>query len=464
MDIAIAIITLGALIFSAHFFSYLFRFTKIPNALLLLFFGIIIGPLAGLVAPEDFKDAGKIFTEVTLIFLLFESGVNLKIAELTKSIGSALMLTVYNFLASAIVATLIATIFMPVLSAIFFGVIVAGTSSAVVIPIIKQLKMNQKGGTILLLESTLSDVLCLVIGLALFESMKVGAVDILFILDKIWKSFLFAALLGLAGGLLWSVLLNKVRTLQNSIFTTPAFVFIVYGITQYLGLNGGIATLIFGIALGNAHLFAPKLGKWLPAGELVQEEKNFFSEVVFILSTYFFVYVGISMQFGSPLLFIAGFSIVLLITLARPFSIKYFVRAKMPLKDLTTMSTLAPKGLVPAILAALPLQAGLAGGAEIRDLSYAVVLLSISLGAAIVILIGAGKFNIPFLRNLLMANASDQGSEITEEPESTAPIEQVESLESSPPQVAPSNVDEPPEGTVPPAPPELEEGKNDNNL
>ena len=178
------IVALGGLIFFTLVSNELFKYTKVPNVLLLLLIGIAVGPILKLVSPGDFGKVGAIFSTVTLVLILFESGINLKIGQLIKSIGSAATITVFNFIASAVIATAVAYYFprLPIpfvslepfdlLSAAFFGVIVAGTSSAVVIPIIKQLGMNVKGETTLLLESALSDVLCLVIGLSLLNSMK----------------------------------------------------------------------------------------------------------------------------------------------------------------------------------------------------------------------------------------------------------------------------------------------------
>lgn len=411
MDLPLVIIFLGSLIFCAHFFNALFSVTKIPNVLLLLIIGILIGPVLGFVKPHHFGEVGPVFTTITLIILLFESGTNLKIGDLVKSIGSAFFLTLFNFIASAVIATLVArflTSDLDWVSATFFGVIVAGTSSAVVIPIVKQLKMNEKGETILLLESALSDVLCLVIGLALLAGMRKGVVELTEILNTIWKSFLIAGGIGFAAGLVWSVLLHRVRALQNSIFTHLAFVLIVYGFVEWLGLNGGIATLICGITLGNAYLLQ---GSWvgflIPSKPLQLVEKTFFAELVFILMTYFFVYVGVNIKFGAATIYVLALLIVVGIILARPFSIKFFVRSKMPIKDLTIMSIMAPKGLVPAILASIPLQYGLAGAQNIQDLAYAVVLLSILICAILVIVISKNPLAITFVRNTVRERSTD---------------------------------------------------------
>ena len=412
MDVPLIIILIGLLIFGAHLFNGLFKFTKIPNVLILLVIGILAGPVLGFVNEGHFGKIGPIFTSITLVLILFESGTNLKIGELFKSIGSAFMLTLFNFFASAIIGTAVAVAFfsdIDMLSATFFGVIIAGTSSAVVIPIIKQLKMNKKGYTTLMLESALSDVLCLVIGLALLQAMKEGVFEMGAILNAIWKSFLFAFLIGFVGGFGWSFILKFTRIIENSKVMNLAMVFIIYGITEYLGLNGGIAVLIFGITLGNAYLLQnTRFKEAFPAKELLSNEKDFFSELVFIMSTFFFVYVGICMKFGSIRIYALALLIVVAIILIRPLSIKLLVKSKMSFKDLGIMSIMAPKGLVPAILASIPIQYGLAGGESIQMLSFAVVLLSIIICSILVIILSKNPFQIGYLKSVL-------GTENTEE-------------------------------------------------
>ncbi|PCJ00835.1 MAG: sodium:proton exchanger [Flavobacteriales bacterium] len=435
MNIPLIIILIGLLIFGAHLFNGLFKFTKIPNVLILLIIGIVTGPLLGFVNEGHFGKIGPIFTSITLVLILFESGTNLKIRELFKSIGSAFLLTLFNFFASAIIGTAVAVTFfsdIDFLSATFFGVIIAGTSSAVVIPIIKQLKMNKKGYTTLMLESALSDVLCLVIGLALLQAMKQGVFELSSILNAIWQSFLFAFLIGFAGGFVWSIIIKFTRILENSKVMNLAMVFIIYGLTEYLGLNGGIAVLIFGITLGNAHLLQnTPLKTIFPSKELLENEKDFFSELVFIMSTFFFVYVGICMKFGSIGIYALALLIVVAIILIRPISIKLLVKTKMSFKDLGIMSIMAPKGLVPAILASIPIQYGLAGGENIQMLSFAVVLLSIIICSILVIILSKNPLKIGYLKNVLGHEEEEENNLEEETSENDSPVKIINKTENS---------------------------------
>ncbi|MCB9447579.1 MAG: cation:proton antiporter [Flavobacteriales bacterium] len=401
MDASAVIIALGLLIFSAYLFNGLFSYTRIPNVLLLLLAGILFGPVTGWVEPADFGQVGPIFTSITLVLILFESGTKLQLSEVARSMGSATLLTVFHFLVTAAVAGGIAygLAHVPPIGAAFFGCIVGGTSSAIVIPIVNQLGMDARGGAILLLESALSDVLCLVTGLSLLSAMEEGVFHLGPVLLGILRSFLIALVAGIVLGLIWSVVIKWIRRMQTPLFSNLAMVLLLYGAVEKLGFNGGIAVLGFGITLGNAHLLGKtSMGKWFASQELLLGEREFFAELAFIIQTYFFVYVGIHMQFAGWTPYLTALLIVVLILVMRPFIVRMLVRGKMPLKDLDTMAFMAPKGLVPAILASLPLQRGLAQGKPIQDLTYAMIFISILVCTLLIAFVQRHPFSVAGLK------------------------------------------------------------------
>lgn len=401
MDTFFIIIALGLLIFFSHLFNELFERTKIPNVLLLLMIGVLIGPVGGIITRDFFGELGQVFTTITLIVILFESGAGLRLGVIRKTLAPSLLLTLINFIITVTVTVIIATSLtsLNIVEASFVGAIIGGTSSAVVIPMVRQLKLGEKASSLMVLESALSDVLCLVVGLALLDGISEGIVSITTILSSMWKDFLFAVLAGIAAGFLWSLFIHRIRSLKNSMFTTLAFTFVLYGIVESMGFNGGIAVLSFGIALGNIESLSSKS----VIGNLVarqvsgfnENERNFFSEAVFIMQTYFFVYVGISLQFGSFAIYGLGLLIIILIMASRPFVIKLFTRNSYEHGEVAIMSVLTPKGLIPAILASIPLQMGLVSGDIIMDLGYSVVLFSILLCSLMVIFLSVKQNRKP---------------------------------------------------------------------
>ena len=401
MDISIILIALGLLIFFAHIFSKAFERTRIPSVLLLMLIGLVLGPVTGLIDPASFGTVGSVFTTITLICILFQSGTTLDLKVLGKSIGPAAVATVVNFAVMMGIGLLLGLCMLDlnVIQSCFLGAALGGTSSAVVIPMVNQLKPSDKAATILSLESALSDIVCLIVAMSLMESFETGAVNANSILVNILITMLVSYAIGVAFGYAWIVVLKKwLSGMSNSMFTTFALAFIVYGLTNLIGMNGGMAILAFGIATANFHI-SPMARRSMSerASDMTlnDNDRNFYSEIVFILQTYFFVYVGISIRFNNMFNLLAGAIFVALAFATRFFTMSLMGRKGISKRDRRLMRILGPKGLVAAVLASLPLQWAQSTNASaemiaacqtIQDVAYAVVLFSIITCSVIIIL------------------------------------------------------------------------------
>ena len=382
MEVAPIIVSVGILIFASHLFAEIFSRTKVPDVLLLIIIGLILGPFLGIVSSAHFGALGPVFTTITLVVILFEGGIDLDLRVLLTALRGTLTLTVGNFVFTVLAVALVslAATDLSVVTSLMLGAIVGSTSPAVIVPLVKELKMRAESKTILFLESALSDVLSIVVALAFIAAYRLGTVHLGPVLGQIIASFLLASIIGVGSAFVWSILLNKVRTLRNSIFTTPAFVFVVFGVVETLGYSGYIASLAFGVTLGNIELFnLPFLERYTPHEpiSLNEIEKVFFSEVVFLLRTFFFVYVGVSIQLKDLWSVIFGLILTIVIFVVRIPAIRLMVDKSTPRSDASLMSVMTPKGLAAAVLASIPLQQGVAGGETIQNVTYAVVLFSI---------------------------------------------------------------------------------------
>lgn len=376
------VIFVGLLIFVSHLFTVLFKKKGIPDVLMLMILGILIGPVLGLVKPDNFNVLTNVFTSVTLVIILFEGGLDLKIAHLRTALKGTMLLTHISFFVTVIVVGLIGWLLLKLepIPAFILGATLGGTSSAVVIPMVSKIDLQRESKTILILESALTDVLCIVFVLALAQAWGSDGIQIGHIIGNILSSFILATILGIASALFWSMILSRIRQLQNSMFITPAFLFILYGVSELLGFSGAIAALAFGISLANIEQFNLSFIKKLKNQGLQtfdEAERKFFSEFGFVLKTFFFLFIGISIQFSNPWAFILGLFITISIYILRIPVVRISIQSPLPANDLTIMATMVPKGLAAAVLASIPLQMGLPGGEIIRDITYAIVLISI---------------------------------------------------------------------------------------
>ncbi len=300
------ILIIGLLIFVSHFLAVLFRRTNIPDVLLLMVIGLVAGPLMGWVSPADFGKVGPVIATIALVVILFESGTSLRLDVMLKSLGTTGKLTFGCFIATGAIVTAVAMLAlgMPLLSALLLGAILAGTSSAVVIPMVASLRLQEATGTVLVLESALTDVLSIVGVFALLHVVTNGDVGAGKLIGGVLASLIFAAVLGIVGGVGWLLILGKVRDFPNTISTTIAYAFLIYGLSEFLGFSGAIAAMALGLTLTNLNQ------RWLKKlsgvdhkiEALTPMDIAFYREAVFLLKTYFFIYLGISIQFSDSVL------------------------------------------------------------------------------------------------------------------------------------------------------------------
>jgi NhaP-type Na+/H+ or K+/H+ antiporter len=171
---------------------------------------------------------------------------------------------------------------------------------------------------------------------------------------------------------------------------TPAFVFILFGITEYLGYSGPVAVLVFGLVLGNASGLVGPDG--VRMGDLAMSltnvnaaESRFLGELVFILKTFFFVFLGLNMRpsdLWSPL----AIGTVAILVVVRLAGVRVCLgRSVESAKTGTLLGVMMPKGLAAAVLAAAAeASPGMPRGQEVDNLLYGVILYSI-LGTALLV-------------------------------------------------------------------------------
>lgn len=389
-------IVLGLLIFCAHLFSAWFSRRRIPDVLLLMIIGIVIGPVTGWVSPSDLASVGPVFASLTLLFILFDSGLDMKLDTIRSYWTGVVQVTLLSFITAMVTAALIGYYYigLELTPAFILGSTVAGTAAAIVIPLVAQMRVSQRTRVTLTLESAISGVLCIVAALSFIQSCKSGSPTPGVVIGHVLASLLISMLLGVAGGIVWSSFMHRIRLLQNSMFLTPAFLFVIYGFTEALGYSGALAALAFGLVMGNPEYFSPSFlsrFKLQPMTHLLEGEKGFFKELVFILKTYFFVYIGICIPFTDTTALLYGLVIAAALFVVR-FILIAIVGRKNTSDDRLTVSMMIPKGLVSAVLASMPeminAQVGrevIRGAETIKYVTYAVIFCSICICSLLVL-------------------------------------------------------------------------------
>ena len=378
----------GLIIFAAHFFTALFERTRFPDVLPLIFIGILIGPLFGILSPDDFGYVGPLLSAVALVLMLFEGGSHLTLDTLKTSLKDCVVLTLATFIFTVLITTGIAYYIMEndLMPALFIGVVLGSISPAVVVPIVRMLDLSENTKSTLVVESAITDVLSIIIALGIMKTFQAGHKTLMeFIGTNLIATMAMSLAVGFGGAVIWSTILEKIRKFPNTIFTSLAFIFLLYGLSEILGYSGPISVLIFGVVLANSKKIPLSIVQKFGADHLTEFtsiEKNLFSEVIFLVKTFFFIFLGMSIQFGNSKILFIGILLTILIYGGRLLLSRLLISRETPISEAAMISFIIPKGLAAAVLAEVPMHMGLpmeveSTFIEIRAVVYMVILFSI---------------------------------------------------------------------------------------
>ncbi|NTV23985.1 MAG: hypothetical protein HGA85_06480 [Nanoarchaeota archaeon] len=330
----------------------IFDKTHIPDILILFLIGILIGPILKWVSPDSFVDFAPIFVTLALTLILFSGGINIKLDDLLKGATKGSILSFVYFLSSVFIVTSVMVFFKyPIELGILLGTILGGTSSAVVIPVLKLLKIDSETSIVLTLESALTDVYCIVGAITMLQIIKTSTLQVTDVLIDLFAAFIISFFIGTLSAVLWSYAKKKIPSIEKAYMVSLATIVLIYIVGEALQGNGAITILSFSIALGNIKKIFTFLGKENEYN-LTPSEKNFFAEISFFLKVFFFVYLGIMIDFSEIYLLIIGFMIAVLIALVRPYIVKLTIKNlnELTMREKHVMSLMTSQGLASAAL------------------------------------------------------------------------------------------------------------------
>jgi len=372
-----------------------FKRTSIPDSILLLLFGVLLGPIFQLFAHEELLAITPYFAALALIIILFDGGLNMDIREAVKNSPRALVLAITGWILNVIVTAALCKVLLGwrLLNGLLLGSIVGGGSSIIVIALIRKLKVNEKIETVLSLESILTDVLCTVgaftaINILLQEMSEgaAGGISMYAALGDVGVAFGVGILVGLGFGVAWLVILERIKGKPNAYMLTLAMLFLTFVVATNLGGNGALSALFFGLIIGNSRHIA-RLIKFRTTISIDKNVRDFHSQISFLIRSFFFVFTGLLFSLSSFMSVLFG--LLLSFTfLGIRFGVVKMASVKSELSDYgALMTVMFPRGLAAAVLASIPLTSGVPGSQAFPEIAFIVILTTIiicTVGVAII--------------------------------------------------------------------------------
>jgi cell volume regulation protein A len=384
-DVTLVFLLASVIIMIGAASNYLFSKTGVPDMLFLVVLGVIVGPIFGIIKADQIEPLAPFLAVLAVVIMLFDGGLGLSIQRTFSQAPRAIVLAVAGFILSVLAVMIYGRYFlgMRLLEGALLGSMVGGSSSIVVISIARRLGLSEKCSTTLILESSITDVLCLVGGLTLIGIMSTGLPPLEGLAREVSTKFTTGIVFGAVVGLLWLSLLPRIAHEPYRYMVTLGAILLTYFASEILGGSGAISALMFGITLANASGIQKLVRR--SSNEVVDESfRRFESEMVFLIKAFFFVYLGLIVRLTNISLIVLGIIISAIILLVRFVAVVMSVAGSELLKEIGPMTLIYGRGLAAAILSVLPVQYALP-----RAQFYPPVTLTVIVVTALITSVGA---------------------------------------------------------------------------
>ncbi|UCG61885.1 MAG: cation:proton antiporter [Candidatus Zixiibacteriota bacterium] len=350
----------------------------LPAILLLLVFGIIAGPVTGILKPDlVFGETLFPLVSVSVAIILFEGGLSLKLSELRK--GGAVIRNLVTigilvtWLLTATAAYLIAGLQLE--TALLIGALLVVSGPTVIIPLLRQVKPRGHIGSIVKWEGIVNDPIGAILAVLVFEVIISGGASTGVVIGGVLKAFLLGSIIGLLGAAVIVIFLKRYLVpdfLQNPV--SLMLVVICYVVSNAIQTESGLlAVTVMGVALTNQ--------KYVSIRHILEFKENL--RVLLIASLFIILAARLDaaqLMLASPLnwLFVA-----MLIFLVRPAAVwASTFDAGLKKSERHFLAWMAPRGIVAAAVASVfAIRLGEVGhpdAAKLVTLTFQVIIVTVA--------------------------------------------------------------------------------------
>lgn len=366
MEVISLFLGVALIIFFGYLAEHFYGRFGVPDVLLLIVIGLAIGPLGlNLVQVSTLNAIAAPFTTFVLLFLLFDGAFNIDLSSFAKGVSEGTAVTIYHFVLSSLVTSTIMLIFgYDFFMSLLVGVALGGISSAFVIPILRSITGHGSVTSALTLESAFTDVLAIVLGLAVIDIISLKTFSVQAVFANIIQLFAIAGLVGVLAGWLWIFIHSRILKGEKFYMLTIAYVLLLYVVTEWIGGNGAIAALTFGLVLKNSRVLSDLLTEIRTQRRpkepgirmLGKDEEFFYEQLAFLLKTLFFVYIGVLIPLNNLWALVIGTTIAIGAVLSR--QALRLILGGVPSPDRSFFLAVYGRGLAPAALAEIAVNKG----------------------------------------------------------------------------------------------------------
>ena len=306
------LITISSVIF------FLAKRFKVPYTVLLVFFGLLLVPIANNPALEqsigfldDLALTPALLFYIFLPILIFECAFNMRIRQMIDNFYSISALSIIGLLISVIVIASLLYVTLPLIGiqipfimALLFGAVISPTDPVAVLALFKECKAPKRLSIIFEGESLFNDGTAMALFMVLLAIATTGFNGSETVVKGVFD-FVAMIILGVAFGLALAALFSRaLRWTKSNEFVTITLILIsahiVFILTELINHSGVIhvssiiATTVAALFLGNysRHILPPRVDEYL--NKLIEHMAFIANSLVFLMAGLLFASSGVN--------------------------------------------------------------------------------------------------------------------------------------------------------------------------
>lgn len=362
---------------------------KVPDVILYLIAGIIIGPsLLDLISIDAFPIENNLILTFGSAFILYEGGREIKLRILNKVKLSVGMLSTVGVLVSAIIVGVFAqNIFnIAIINALLIGAVIASTDPAALIPVFNQVAIKDKVKQTVVSESAFNDAVGAIVVSTLLGIITSGEFSTIKSIEELLISTIVGVAVGMATGYIFSLLISDKKW---GVFHSYASIMSVlkvalaYELAVMLHGSGYMAVFIAGLIAGNKKMF----GLWTPEDDF-HSEHNFIESIGSLCRMSIFVVLGTQVDLVSLSIYWKQslLVVIVLMFIARPLVVlictSFDRKANWTLKEKIFMMWVRETGVIPAALSGIIVSMKLPGYEIVSSVVFMTILITLIVQAS----------------------------------------------------------------------------------
>jgi len=381
--------TLSIILVIGTIVGKLANYFKIPDVVLYLLVGILIGPPGvGLVDIPVESTANQLILIMGASFLLFHGGIGVRISILKNVwITLTLLSTLAVFVMVAIVGYTAHLAFgIGMIYALLLAATIAPTDPATLVPIFLSVNVRERLAQTVISESAFNDATGAIVTFTLLEAITTGDFSLIPTIQKFLVmaggGMIIGGLFGLLTGYLISNKSKDIFAEYAQVLTAPVII-ASYMTAEHFGASGFMAVFIAGLVLGNLD----EIG-WTMKEKHHDEVHSFIHISSLLLRILIFVLLGTHVDLEMITKYFAPALVVVIVFMfvARPIAVLLCTlpdrKAKWSRNEILFMFWTRETGVIPAALVGMLIGTGVAHTDVISSVAFLAILLTLIIQAS----------------------------------------------------------------------------------